>query len=397
MGDSGDLTPRGGGMQTRYWPLMAGLALCLTVALGCVAYLFTGGESPLLAFAFCALALMAGQVLLGAYSALQASQAEQSERRLIRKVTTLGGSQDAVQKQSDYVLAELSVLKANDQARGEIMTRSLDELKTSYQALAHSITGQVAQEQNISTASASMLAPVAGYHNGDLLDQVTISLEPIVDLSTGRTAHYRMHLGPDHLLGPVIQTGKRPELDLFAVSEALSLLQRLHQRDLQVKLFMTLGSETLSSPMTMLHLLETLQGSRNEADSLVFEIPHVMLAGLSSSALEGLGSLARSGQSLALAHVSIAGLDPSSLHGLNVRHLSVDASTIDAHIEAPANYLHFAQMARVANVQMMLANVSDVSSLPQLRQLARLGSGPAFAAPRRVRREANQHAVGLAA
>ena len=181
------------------------------------------------------------------------------------------------------------------------------------------------------------------------------------------------------------------------MTEALRLLQRLHQRDPQIKLFMGIGDETLSSPQDMLHLLETLRGRQDLAESVVFELPHVRLAGLSSSALEGLGSLARSGQPLALAHVSIAGLDPLSLQGLNVRHVSLDANTIDQRPEATAAYVHFAQMARIAKVHVMLANVMDASGLSHLRQFARLGSGPAFAAPRRVRREAAQLPVELAA
>jgi hypothetical protein len=84
--------PGGGGMQTRYWPLMAGLTLCLTAALGCVTYIFTGGESPLLAFAICASALLVGQVVLGAYAALQADFSESSDRKILKKVATFGAS-----------------------------------------------------------------------------------------------------------------------------------------------------------------------------------------------------------------------------------------------------------------------------------------------------------------
>ena len=100
---------------------------------------------------------------------------------------------------------------------------------------------------------------------------------------------------------------------------------------------------------------------------------------------------------LALANISIAGLDPLSLQGLNVRHVSLDANTLDLRPEATANYVHFAQMARIANVHIMVSHVMDASALSHLRQFARLGSGPAFAAPRRVRRTATQLPVGLAA
>lgn len=377
-------------MQTKYWPLMAGLALCLTTALGSVAYMFSGGESPLLALSICALALTAGQALTGTYAALQADLAQTTDRQLFKKIGKLDAEQNDMQKQTNFALAELSDLKAQDQARGEAMIQSLGELKTSYQALVRSLMVKAADGNDRGTAFAP--APAKPPHETENpSDNLEISLEPIVDLVTGRTAHYRFHLDAHNL------TGQRPELDLFGITEALRLLQRLHQRDPHVKLFMSIADETLSSPPDMLRLLETLRGQKELAESVVFELLHVRLAGLSSSALEGLGSLARSGQPLALANISITGLDPLALQGLNVRHVSLDANTMDLRPEATANYMHFAQMARIANVQIMLANVMDASALSQLRQLARLGSGPAFAAPRRVRRDAAPLPVGLAA
>lgn len=377
---------------------MAGLILCLTAALGCVAYIFTGGENPLLAFAVCASALLVGQLLLGAYSALQADFAESSDRRILKKVATFSANQDAIQKQSDYVLSELSTYKAQDQARGQTMIRTLDELKTSYQALARSMTSKAAAEQDEELAFAPApqnVTPSAETRN--LIDQVDIALEPIVDLVSGRTAHYRIHLGPSQAIELADQFGKRPELDFLVVNEALNLVQRLHERDPQVRLFMTLGDETLSSPSGMLRILETLKERHELGSSLVFEIAHARLAALSSFALEGLGSLARSNQVLALANVSMTGLEPASLQGLNVRHVSIDVSAIDLRFGVPASYLGFVQLARMSNVQVMLANVSDASSIAALRQLARLGSGEAFATPRKVRREATPLNVGLAA
>jgi EAL domain-containing protein (putative c-di-GMP-specific phosphodiesterase class I) len=377
---------------------MAGLTLCLTAALGCVTYIFTGGESPLLAFAICASALLVGQVVLGAYAALQADFSESSDRKILKKVATFGASQDVVKKQSDFVLGELSALKAEGQARGQSMIRTLDELKTSYEALARSMKDQAAVEQTEEIAFApapQTFAPSRETKN--LTDQLSIALEPIVDLATGRTAHYRIHLGPVQLIDQVDHFGKRPELDSLVLNEALNLLQRLRQRDPQIRLFMTLGDDTLASPSHMLQLLETLLHHEELSEALVFEITHARLAALSASALEGLGSLVRSNQILALADVSMSGLDPASLQGLNVRHVSINANMLDLRFGVPASDVHFVQLARISNVQVMLSNVTDVSSLADLRQLSRLGSGPAFAAPRRIRRDATPAHVDLAA
>jgi len=376
---------------------MAGLALCLTAALGCVTYMFSGGEKPLLAFALCALALLAGQAMLAAYAGLQAEQAEKNNRQVIKRVASVSSSQDALQRQADYVMSEINVMKTKDQARSEAMSQSLNDLKTSYQALARSITGQASVTQNDDVTFAAAPAPDLNQDSQSLMDKIFLSLEPIVDLVSGKTAHYRVHVGPADLIAEITRRALRPDLDHLMVGEAVKLLVRLHHRDPQVKLFATISEETLASPQNMLRLLETLQQRSDQSESLVFEVPHVALAGLSSSALDGLGTLARSGHPVALANVSMAGLDPSALSGLNVRHISIDAAAIDTSFGLPPSYIHFSQMARIANVQVMLANVVDAASLAQLRQLARLGSGPAFAAPRRVRRETPQHAVGLAA
>jgi EAL domain-containing protein (putative c-di-GMP-specific phosphodiesterase class I) len=394
-------------MQTRYWPLLAGLALCLTAAFGCVAYVFSGGESPLLAFALCALALMVGMAMLGAYASFQASLAENNDRQLFRRFATFSSNQDTAQKQADHVLAELSSLKESDRARSAAMAQTLGELKTSYQALAQSMTMQSASdnfndedvadtEMNFAPAPVAVQAPAIPIPR-NIAEELALSLEPIVDLISGQTAHYRVHLGPEQLIEQATYAGQRQDVDTVAVYESLNLLRRLHQRDPNVNIFIPIAAETLSSPQHVLNLLETLQAWPNEAQSLVFELPHVVLAGLSSSALDGLGSFARSHQPLSLANVSVAGLDPTTLRGLNVHHVSIDATAIDLRFGMPSTYTHFAQLARIAEVQILLANISDVSGLHLLRKLSRLGSGPAFAPPRRVRREVAAQAIGLAA
>lgn len=379
---------------------MAGLALCLTAALGCVVYMFSGGDKPLMAIAFCALALTAGLTLLAAYTGLQADAAEKNGRQLIKRVASVSSGQDAVQKQADYVMSEMNGMRMRDEARSEAMAQSLSELKSSYQALALSMTGQSteAQDDEVSFAQAPAAAiPHAELDPQTLLDHLFIALEPIVDLVSGKTAHYRVHTGPEDLVQDAMRRGLGPNHDFMLVHESLNLIARLHQRDLHVKLFAPISVDTLGSPHEMLRLLETLQERRDQSQSLVFEVPHVSLAGLSSAALDGLGSLARAGQPLALSNVEVAGLDPSALGGLNVHHVSIDASAIDTRYGLPPAHIQFAQQARIANLQVMLANVADASGLSQLRQLARLGSGPAFASPRRIRRETSQPAIGLAA
>lgn len=401
-------------MQTRYWPYMAGLVLCLTAALGCVTYMFSGGESPLMAFALCALALMCGQLLLGVYASRQAKLSETTDRHLASKIGKASSSQEAAQRQAEFALAELQVVKAQVLERGIAMTQSLDELKSSYDSLARSLSENAliadpypkeAETDVVQQQMQPEPAPTPVHQRDRQAQRLSLSLEPIVDLVTGRTAHYRVHfaaaaeMGRSPAMPYRIPALDQAELDLSAVTEALGLLQHLRRRDPQIKLFMTLSVESLTSSAAILNLLEILQAwpEPDESASIVFELPHASLAGLSATALEGLGYLARAGQPLALTNISVVGLEPASLQALNMHHVSLDANAIDLRFGMPATYQHFAQLARIANVQIMLANVTDASSLPQLRRISRLGSGPVFAAPRRVRKGLAPTSVELAA
>jgi EAL domain-containing protein (putative c-di-GMP-specific phosphodiesterase class I) len=227
------------------------------------------------------------------------------------------------------------------------------------------------------------------------LDQLVISLEPIIDLFSSKTAHYRLHLAmakpeggevaQDVLLHHADRTGLRPEFDVYAAREALKLLGRLRQRDEGLSIFMAIGPSTLQSESALNRIIADMHVHDDIADGLVFELPHAMLAGLSDTGLEGLAKLARAGVYLSLANVAVSGIDLAPLATLNVRYLTLSAVTAGG-LEGPSPQLiSFAQSARASRIQTIITGVVDRRVVQKLTKVSRFASGPVFAEPRRVK------------
>ncbi len=227
------------------------------------------------------------------------------------------------------------------------------------------------------------------------LDQLVISLEPVIDLFSSKTAHYRLHLAmakpeggevaQDVLLHHADRTGLRPEFDVYAAREALKLLARLRQRDEGLSIFMAIGPSTLQSESSLNRIIADMHGHDDIADGLVFELPHAMLAGLSDAGLEGLAKLARAGVYLSLSNVAVSGIDLAPLATLNVRYLTLSAVTAGG-LEGPSPQLiSFAQSARASRIQTIITGVVDRRVVQKLTKVSRFASGPVFAEPRRVK------------
>jgi EAL domain-containing protein (putative c-di-GMP-specific phosphodiesterase class I) len=231
-----------------------------------------------------------------------------------------------------------------------------------------------------------------------LVDRLLTSLEPIVDLFTSKTTHYKLHLGmmrddgeevpSETVLHHADRTGLRAGFDLHAARDALALLRRLRQRDAGLSIFLPIGAHTLQSEDTINRLIGLLSEHADVANGLVLEIPHAMLAGLSDLGLEGLAKLARGGHTLALSNVSTAGVDLQSLSKLNVRFVSLNVANAVAGDGLSKPVQQFASTARSLRVQMIVTHVSDQRMVAHISKITRFASGTAFAEPRRVRSDA---------
>lgn len=228
-------------------------------------------------------------------------------------------------------------------------------------------------------------------------DSLALSLEPVIDLFSGQTAHYRLHyvmttetdgdISQEVVSHHADQNNLRHSLDVHLAREAIRLLQRLRRRDPKLSLFVPIGAKTLSE-REALHQIVSLRVSTPEGAGLVVDIPHAVLASLPETALEGLAYLARSGVDLSLNNASVSGLDLGSLDKLNVRFVGVSSATVGAEPKLSKGIAGFVQAARALRIQVIVTNVASAQQATQLMRIARFASGPAFAPPRRVRREA---------
>lgn len=238
--------------------------------------------------------------------------------------------------------------------------------------------------------------PVTAFEQSPLGDALTLALEPIVDLYTSSTAHYRMVLGMTNEQGQDVphelflhhaeRMGLRDALDQHVVEQSLALLQQLRQRDAGLCIFVPVGAVTLANPTAISAILTTLRNLPDLMQGIVLDVSHAVLASLSESSLEGLATLARNGVILSLSQASVSGVDLGALNRLNVRYVGVAASSVGIGGLVSAGLPGFVQSARALRIQIVISNVGDPRHVSGLSRIARYASGPAFAVPRKLKR-----------
>ncbi|HUQ36212.1 MAG TPA: EAL domain-containing protein [Aestuariivirga sp.] len=228
-------------------------------------------------------------------------------------------------------------------------------------------------------------------------------LEPIIDLTTNRTAHYRVRFSITAANGIEIDYSKltlnadrgelRPTLDVHVINQAIPLLRRLRAKHPAMRMFIPMGAATLVSEHTIAMVTQMLSEADNVAQGVVFELTHESLAGLSEAGISGLAAIARMGATLALTEASIAGLDLPALRHLGVKFIGVEARSIEPGFGTTQSWLDFVQVARGMNFQLLMTNVENSAQAATASQIARLVAGHFFAPPRRVKINAGMNAA----
>lgn len=395
-------------MKRRDFALIVGLCFCLAIAIGCGFYIVGGGKASGLAMVIAIFALAAGQVFLLGVSTLQNTEFHGRYKNLQIDQQARQQFEMENRHQTEFILTQLTALRNDANGNAELVAQGFADLKNSYTSLADELLGAaVAQHGSASIPAPPLmvqpLLPPVQIPDPEAAtampfgDDLTVSLEPIVDLQSGGTAHYRVHLGlasksvenfnHENLLHHADRIGVRTQLDIFVAREAALLLRRLRERDPTLLMFMPIGAATLANPKAMAQILSDRQVDYDVASGLALELPHAMLAGLTDQALEGLATLARNGVLLALTHASVSGLDLNALATLNVRFVSLGMGALGASDRPNAALINFAAVARKSRVQLIISDVSNPRVIASLPQISRLACGPCFAAPRRVKRE----------
>ncbi len=408
----------------RELPWLLLVALCAATAIGVAAYALGSGTISGFQISVALVALAFSQLILFARFATRNAKIEVDLRRIAHESAKMMRETREERHVAADLAAQVSVMRSETQNFTNSIVAGLNDLRQSHAHLAESIrvinsrppepvrrsapSPQMASWQSSMQQAGAydpplppapdMPQPVSRIDGSTAYsDSLALSLEPVIDLFSGQTAHYRLHyamttetdgdVSQEVVSHHADQNNLRHSLDVHLVRESVRLLQRLRRRDPKLSLFMPIGAKTLSE-RDALHQIVTLRSSVPEGAGLVIDIPHAVLASLPESALEGLAYLARSSVDLSLNNASVSGLDLGSLDKLNVRFVGVSSASVGSEPKMSKGIAGFVQAARALRIQVIVTNVASAQQATQLMRIARFASGPAFAPPRRVRKEA---------
>ena len=283
------------------------------------------------------------------------------------------------------------------------MRAQFNELAERYAAdAANARLQQQMQQQQMQQQQSAAEFPIT-LQGAPVREHFNFLLEPIIDLTTNRTAHYRVRFSITAANGIEIDYSKltlnadrgelRPTLDIHVINQAIPLLRRLRAKHPAMRMFIPMGAATLVSEHTIAMVTQMLSEADNVAQGVVFELTHESLAGLSEAGISGLAAIARMGATLALTEASIAGLDLPALRHLGVKFIGVEARSIEPGFGTTQSWLDFVQVARGMQFQLLMTNVENSAQAATASQIARLVAGHFFAPPRRVKINAGLNAA----
>ncbi len=421
------------------WPWLLGVALFVGIALSVAAYALGSGTTTVTMLSVALIALGLAQVVnlfRGQSHHSDIDRLKLNQQDIAASVYKV--SQIQHQSANEMQSLHLQIAEVNNAAiqfQGN-MSEGMSELRQNYEGLAVGLKSilesqktieqklddapvanqrQVALQQALireqqwmtqlgveaeqQSAMAEPLAPPPAQpalEEAPFGDALNLALEPIVDLYTSNTAHYRMVLGMTNEQGKDIahdvflhhadRVGLRDSLDVHVIEQTLALLSQLRQRDAGLSVFVPIGATTLANPKAVEKIIAQLRAVPEYAQGVIVDLSHAVLASLSETSLEGLATLARAGVSLSLSQASIAGIDLAALHRLNVRFVSLAASSIGVGSQISAGLPGFVQSARALRIQVIVSQVGDPRHVAGLARTARYASGPAFALPRKLKR-----------
>lgn len=229
-------------------------------------------------------------------------------------------------------------------------------------------------------------------------EHLELLLEPVIELATGNTSHYRALLDLTDDQGHVVRHaelmakadkgGMRPVLDTHMVKLVAPVLRRLRVKNPSLRAFVPIGIATLGSREETARIAASLERDADIAGGIVFEFNHRDLGALETAGIENLARLGRLGATMALSQVQIAGLDLTSLRQLGVRFLSFPPNAADSGSGPTPAWREFVQYARAMQFQIVVADITIPQQASAATQIARFGYGSFFAPPRRVRSNA---------
>jgi EAL domain-containing protein (putative c-di-GMP-specific phosphodiesterase class I) len=410
--------------QDSIWLLS--ISACSCAAIGIAAYGLGTGTMTVPLAAGGMMALGAGLLLSQMRDYLSGgaqADADEDRQQLYNRLDRVERAGEHTQRGQDSILQQIAGLQHESLSGTAALTRALEDIRASHSSLAQQLDAVINRPPVVQQVYVPVEPPRAAYVPEPVFApvaepsalpvaeavaapepeddtpfgrQLSLSLEPIVDLYSSQTAHYRLvasmldadglEVAPELFAHHVSQLGQRSLLDAFVIRETIGILSELRKRDSSLCVLVPIGAATLADRKYLLDILEYVAAAPEAAGGLVLDINHGVLASLPDASLEGLAILARKGVTLALSQASIGGLDLAALSKLNVRYVCLAAASLALGFKTPATVSGFIQAARALRIQTIITQVTDPQALAEIMRSARLACGPAFAAPRRLKR-----------
>ncbi len=419
--------------MSKDWPWIVAIALLVGVAMSIAAYAMGSGTTTVNMLAIALVSLGLAQIvglMRNASSGGLIGKLADNQSDIVETINRLSGETRRINAESSNLARNFEQFRSDSATLNVNLAEGLASLRQSHETVAGDmkaiLDGQRDIQSSLSTRATEIqlkdaiareqmwLAQMAdeappqpeyvaeappiedSFANSGLAEALHLSLEPIVDLFTSNTAHYRMVLGMTNEQGQDVEhevfvhhadrMGLRADLDQHVIEQTLELLSQLRQRDHNLSIFVPVGTGTLSSVGAVQNIIAMLKGQPQMANGVVLDMPHSVLATLPEASLEGLATLARAGVNLSLSQASIAGIDLAALNSLNVRWVGLAASSVGIGKQVSAGLAGFVQSARALRIQIIISHVGDPRHVEGLSRTARFASGPAFAMPRKLKR-----------
>ena len=377
---------------------MLGLAVFPVAAAGIAIYLLAAGRADAAVIAGAILVLAAGAsaavlVMMHKLSSQEEWLWQQQDtlRDLAEKTETMTTRLAEAERQGKQPVLQL------DQIMADVRT-----LRDGFRNL-HLPSGKPQPPQRepaeaVSVPAATPVPAAAPPAPRSTTEHLELLLEPVIELATGNTAHYRalLDLTDDHghvvrhaeLMEKADRGGMRPVLDAHMVKLVAPVLRRLRVKNPGLRAFVPIGIATLASREETARIAASLERGADIAGGIVFEFKHRELGALDTAGIENLARLGRLGATMALSQVQVAGLDLASLRHLGVRFLSFPPNAADGGSGPTPAWREFVQYARAMQFQIIVSNITTPQQAAAATQFGRFGYGPFFAPPRKVKADA---------
>ncbi|WP_373505361.1 EAL domain-containing protein [Aestuariivirga sp.] len=385
-------------MSRHMLPVMAGLSVFPLASIAIAAYLLTSAGPEMTAVAGAIMVLSACVFGIALVVMIKLSRQDDllwSQQDAIRD---LAGKADAAEiRLNDVEQQALAPAHRLDDIAADVKTLR-DGVRSLMQAREKPVAANPAPAR--AEQAAALQQPVLAAQDATAggAEHLELLLEPVIELSSGSTAHYRARLDLTDEQGNVVrhaelmqkadQGGMRPALDGHMVKLVVPVLRRLRVKNPGLRIIVPIGLATLGSREETARIAGSLERDSDVANGIVFEFEYRDLGALDMYGIENLARLGRLGATMALSNVQVAGLDLASLRQLGVRFLTVPPSAADAGFGPASAWREFVQYARAMQFQIIISDIVTPQQATAATKLARFGYGSFFAPPRKVRQGA---------